>query len=413
VERELILNRLLDKYENSKHLSQPKTSKRRVMLRIGKNDLPEYTYENAEIRDRFNNAAKLLEREGIIEVEFLFDRAIISTIVLNLDNIDLAYKSAGRAHPARTAEEYCEVIKSALSNVKTAWIRDWQNDICRELETTKRLPSFCRQGMSYAKEFLGLIAYYDDLGGSTITTRALSSACFSNSKRFEQEFQDEFLRIAMQYHPEMAEQSGHTEFGVREKLELLGIWSGPELYQLSGHCIITTRSGALDLSPMYPYGLAVPGTVVDEIISFDLNKIQKVILIENLTSYNEYLRLEIKPDELVIYHGGFLSPKKQSLLQKIAESISSGIKIYFWADIDLGGFLMFECLRKIFPQLSPMRMSMEDVCKFSGFGLPRDSVYLNRLETALAKREFPFFEDAIKTILKYGVTIEQEVFLLD
>jgi hypothetical protein len=211
----------------------------------------------------------------------------------------------------------------------------------------------------------------------------------------------------------MADQSGHTEFGVREKLNLLGIWSQPELYQLSGNCIITTRSGALDLSPAYPYGLAVPGTVVDDIISFDLSDIRTVIFIENLTSYNEYLRLEIKPDELVIYHGGFLSPKKQSLLQKIAKSISSGIKVCFWADIDLGGFLMFERLRRIFPQLCPMRMSMEDIIKFSSFGLPRDPSYLKRLETALTKQEFPIFEKAIQMLLKYGVTIEQEVFLLD
>ena len=32
----LILNRLLDKYENSKHLTQPGASTRRVMLRIDK-----------------------------------------------------------------------------------------------------------------------------------------------------------------------------------------------------------------------------------------------------------------------------------------------------------------------------------------------------------------------------------------
>lgn len=35
-EAQVILNRLLDKFENSKHLSEPNVSRRRVMLRIDK-----------------------------------------------------------------------------------------------------------------------------------------------------------------------------------------------------------------------------------------------------------------------------------------------------------------------------------------------------------------------------------------
>ena len=50
-EAQVILNRLLDKFENSKHLSEPNTSRRRVMLRIDKRELPEYQYEDAVVRD--------------------------------------------------------------------------------------------------------------------------------------------------------------------------------------------------------------------------------------------------------------------------------------------------------------------------------------------------------------------------
>ena len=39
-----IINRLLDKYENSRHLSDPGTSPRRVMLKVEKRDLPAYIY---------------------------------------------------------------------------------------------------------------------------------------------------------------------------------------------------------------------------------------------------------------------------------------------------------------------------------------------------------------------------------
>lgn len=38
-EQSIILSRLLDKFENSKHLSDPGTSHRRVMLRVEKKEL--------------------------------------------------------------------------------------------------------------------------------------------------------------------------------------------------------------------------------------------------------------------------------------------------------------------------------------------------------------------------------------
>lgn len=62
----ILLSRLLDKYEKSKHLMQPGISSRRVMLRIEKNEFPEYQYENAQIRDAWNDVVKTLEAQDLI-----------------------------------------------------------------------------------------------------------------------------------------------------------------------------------------------------------------------------------------------------------------------------------------------------------------------------------------------------------
>ena len=412
MEHELILERLLEKYENSKHISQPNTSKRRVMLRINKKELPEYKYENVNVRDSFNKAVQMLEKENIVEVKFLNDRPIISVIILKIEQIDKAYRAANRINPKQAAQEFCALIESVLSAIKMPWIKSWRDDACQTIRQTLRLPSFCKQGEAYAREFLRALAYYDRLDGAVITTRAFSAACFQNSKRFEQEFQDDFLKAAMRFHPEMAEASEQEEFGAREKLALLGIYSHPELYQMSGHFSVTMQAGIIDFSPFFPYGMAISGSAVDGIISFGLQATQKIIFIENLTNYNEYLRTEIVQDELVIYHGGFLSPKKRQLLQKLSEFVPSQTKVYFWADIDLGGFRMFGRLQKIFPALSPMRMSADDVAFHAPHGLAREASYLRRLQAAMEQNEFPLFEDSIRMILQHGVTIEQEVFLI-
>jgi len=409
MERELILAKLLDKYENSKHLSEPDTSKRRVMLRIDKNDLPEYKYETADVRDRFNSAAKALVAAGIVEVKMLGDRPVIASIILNLQKITDAYKAAHRTHPAKAAEECISLIAATLSTVKTPWIQSWRDDTCETIKQTLRLPSFYRKDTSYAREFLSMLMYYDKLYDTT-TTRAFSTACFQNSKKFENEFQDEFLRAAMRFHPELTELSMQEDFGTREKLAVLGIFTHPELYQLAGCISIVTQQGETDLSPLYPNGIAIPGTAVDEILSFKLDKIRKIIFIENLTNYYEYLRTEIVSEELVIYHGGYLSPKKRQLINKLSESKPSEISVHFWGDIDLGGFQMFAQLLKVFPELLPMRMSAEIVEKYAQFGLSREPTYLERLKAAIEQNEFPLFEESIQTILHYGTTIEQEVF---
>ena len=57
-ERDVLVNRLLDKYEKSAHLLTPGRSTRRVLLNIEKKDIPEYDYEYAPVRDAFNAAAK-------------------------------------------------------------------------------------------------------------------------------------------------------------------------------------------------------------------------------------------------------------------------------------------------------------------------------------------------------------------
>ena len=99
MERDRILSRLLDKYERSKHLLEPGSSNRRVMLRIEKKELPEYDHETAAVRDAFNLAAQELERERLISIEWLKNRPVISAVSLNLTQVERCYQITGRLHP--------------------------------------------------------------------------------------------------------------------------------------------------------------------------------------------------------------------------------------------------------------------------------------------------------------------------
>jgi len=140
---------------------------------------------------------------------------------------------------------------------------------------------------------------------------------------------------------------------------------------------------------------------------------RRVTFIENKTNYDEYIRTEKQHDELIVYHGGFISPKKRALFSKLALAAQSGIALRFWGDIDLGGFQMYEQLQKTFPNVRPMRMSAAEVEKYHHNGLARAEEYLYKLRTSHFNHDGSQFKSAIDKITEYGVTIEQEAFLAE
>ncbi|MCD8367584.1 MAG: DUF2220 domain-containing protein [Clostridiales bacterium] len=410
-ETEVILSRLLDKYEKSKHLTAPGTSNRRVMLRVDRKELPEYCYEDASVRDAFNDAAARLVQQGLISVAWLKDRPVLSCVSLNLDRVSECYRLIGRMHPRERAAAVEAMLTQSLGQSSSEWISAWREDVQTEAHTHYRVPSYCRQELSFFADLLTAFHAYDALQGEAITMRAFSSKCYHDTKYFEHRIRDTFLRIALKYHTGLAAICTQGEVGVREQLAFLGIYARPELYEFSGNCGIITKTGVIDAAAAVPYGLALPSTGVDAILSVDLRDIRRIILIENKTNYDEYLLTEQTPEELVVYHGGFLSPQKRKWLSKLADARVPDVEAYFWADIDLGGFQMFAHLETILPGLRPMRMSGAEVTAYRSRGLKRSEDYLSALRAALEAGEYPLFCGAIERILEYGVTIEQEAFL--
>ena len=409
-ERSIILNRLLDKYENSKHLSEPGTSPRRVMLRVGKKEFPEYDYEDAAVRDAYNAAAQELERQQLVHLEWVKGRPLLSTVILNLNQVMQCYTLTGRVHPKVRAAHVASLVSDNLESVAVPWIASWREDICTEAQEHMKVPPFCKDDDHLLKDLLRSFREYAALSGS-VTMRAFSSKCFHDTKYFERNVREIFLRIARKYNTELALACEEGELGERDQLAFLGIYARPELYELAGDCTIQTHRGNIYVGAAAPYGLALPSTLVDTIAGIDLKTIQCITFIENKTNYDEYLISERQPEELVIYHGGFLSPQKRKLFALIGDAAPASTKVQFWADIDMGGFRMFEHLQSLIPRLQPMRMSGDFVEKYHQNGLVRPEKYLTKLKTDMQDGTYSLFVDAIKEILKYGVTIEQEIFL--
>lgn len=412
VEEKVIINRLLDKYEKSQHLLSPHLSNRRVMLRVEKNELPEYNYENAEIKDKYNSAAERLKKYELISIEWIKGINRIDKLILNLEYIENAYNFVGRSHPFKETEEFCQIIEKSLKNVRIEWIAKWRDSVCDNMRKTLKLDNDCKKGKDFIMKLVKAFSEYDLLNDD-ITMRAFSSKCYGDTKIFEKEIKDVFLKIACKYDITFQNICAEDDLSVKDKLAYFGIHTRSEIYEFSGNISLITENGKLDFSVLDNCGAAIRSTIVPFIKSFDMSNISKVIFIENKTNYDEYIASQSKDNTLIIYHGGFMSPQKRRFISKVFENAEEKTEFLFWADIDLGGFEMFYKLTEIIPRLKPSNMSADVVCKHHIYGLERNEKYLQKLQEAKTNNKYPLFNDTIDMILKYRVTIEQESFLFD
>ena len=132
MKEKLLLARLLDKYEKSKHLMRPGASARRVMLRVEKKEFPEYTYEDAQVRDDWNRVVKDLEAQHLVPAQWLSGRPVLSCVILNLEHVPECYKIADRSHPKERAQSVENMVASYLSCITTDWIAEWREEVCRQ-----------------------------------------------------------------------------------------------------------------------------------------------------------------------------------------------------------------------------------------------------------------------------------------
>ena len=378
-ERDVLVNRLLDKYEKSAHLLTPGRSTRRVLLNIEKKDIPEYDYEYAPVRDAFNAAAKALEEQQLVCIEWADNRMVMQKIVLELQNVRACYRAVGRVHPGERAERVIEQTERYLKETRTPWLAAWRDRVIADAQQKLSVPQFCREDEGRLCDLLRAFQGYDALR-DTISMRTFSIDIYHDSKYFERSVRGTFLGVARKYCAELAALCEENPLSERDQLAFLGIYARPEHYEMSGSFAVHTEKGIIDFRAAEPFGLALPGTLVDRITAIDADEIDTLTFIENKTNYDEYLCLEKGKREIAVYHGGFR---------------------------------MFEQLHEVAPQLQPMRMGADEVERYHEYGLPRTKAYLDRLRAALDADDFPQFADAAQKILLYGVTIEQEIFLAE
>ncbi len=405
-----MLSDLVKKFEKSSHFRNLNSSQRTVFLSKEKGEMKGYRWENTSSLETFAQEAIFLEGEGLVKVQWEVAEKVISRVTLQLENVEKAYRFLSITPPWKEAEEIVLYLEDELASLSVIWLKNWRDSLIDQINTIWKPPFFWKKGTNYRKNFCQLLCYYDKNPSQEMSLRQFSIQVFHNSKDLERLYLDDFLRVLREIHPELSEIHKETPLSATESLFLLGLSPREELYSLSGNLMVQFTTGTVDVGATGVGGLALPAFSCENLEKIQVYQGKQLIFIENKTNYDVF-RLSKTPEQAVIYHGGFYSQRKGQFFRKVAEFLPENLEVYFWGDIDLGGFLMFDRLREIFPQLRPYAMGAEEVVKYAEFGLERSEEYLKKLKNAQDSGRFPLFRPAIEEILRRGVTIEQEVML--
>lgn len=408
--RLLILQKLLDKYENSKAYTDPSSHSRGIYLRYNRDEFEDYWVDtSADYRLEIDRVSKELAGLGIIRIHWPRHARgeYIEKVSLCLERIDEAYRLARRT-PRQEKE-------AGLLTIVGQWLECWQSDphfprwpldflsaIHESLLHHTRLPAGFRVGET---ELLDEICRCIDTAlrlETEVPKRVFSLEVFRDSKRFEN-IEKRLVRVLREHYPDAGDYEEPAQL-----LNELGLVDNPQHVFLAGPLTLEFRGVHINVNHFEPdLGLPAPMILDCEITSLDA---ERVITVENLTSFYQ-LAMKKPPRTLLVYLGGYHNRLRRSFLLKLGQYAQQQPDLIFqhWGDLDLGGFQIFQHLKqRTGLPLQPYRMDRNTYLQHLSYGVSFDAGYRKKLAALLDKPEYELFHEVIREMLAKGKRIEQE-----
>lgn len=397
-----IVNELLDSYENSGNFDG--NTGRKVYLKKSFNRPSGDSVDYEEFLLELTN----LRGKGIVDFDWRIKGHVADKIWLMAENVQIAYDFVCRENKHGALARVGAAVRNAESRIGDGWIRLYLDRVLDDI-SQNRINGFWRADAKLVDDVLKALELIYSLKGASISMRAASIRLYSDSKRFENDIKRHIVSIAKKYEPVLAE-SDDEDISEREVLSQLGIVKMSEIFEFCGGLKVFYNDGVVDYSPI-KNGACVAGDSLSEIERMELSDVQCILFIENKTNYTEYCLNSRCKNELVVFHGGLYSPAKGNFFRLIRKALKNQ-QVFYWGDIDLGGFNMFCRLKEnIFPFLLPYNMDRRSFEQYKSRGLLRSKTYLDKIARLKDDGRYAVFSDVIDLIIDSGVTVEQEAFI--
>lgn len=386
-----LINKLLDKYENSSLFKNTNIHQITIKLNMSDELFKDYYSNKAyKYRDEIDSYIDNLSSLNLIKINK--DSHIISSIELNLNNLDKAYNYVNRISKLTVYNEYLSLLNKFKSEENSAVL---QGFIIKIEDLLNKKESIKKYFNSY-DELLFLLNGIKNIeeNKEEILLRNFSNKVFKDSKYLARHIQ-KFISIFNEF--------GNFDFiDDNEFLNYFNIYKNPTFTYIKGNIIFKINDQIINLSKLKD-SISLTEEEINNLTILEINS-DKILTIENLTTFYYF-----ESDEFIsIYLAGFNNSIKAKLLKKMYD-FNGKISFYHFGDIDCNGLtILIHLMKETQIDIKPYLMNKEILLKYIKYSDPLTNSDENKLNLFLTKKEYEPFYEVIKAMLLHRCKLEQE-----
>lgn len=332
VNQEKILNRLLDKYENSKTYEGKNQILQKFAIEpaeIWAEYVSDYA-DVAKVRD-FETEIQGLKHAGLITAEKV--SGVITKITACNESLEDYYALLGRTPKRNLIQEQLQFFQKWQENKNVVISK-----FCEEQMNRIRAGKKITYKLDVCESILRLLDYILN-NTDELLERELSVLLLGDSKVFEKKYRTKVCKIICSHMDFEAKLTGIDQPREQEKviLEEFHVFSNPSYIYLKGPIRVRFTDGKNILIGSEP--IALSSALIKKITSIVVDA-KKVITVENLTSFHR----SNSADGAYIFLSGYHNSEKQVFLKRVAKE-NPGKEWLHFGDTDPDGFYILEHLR--------------------------------------------------------------------
>ena len=394
-----ILQKLLTKYESSKTYKGTNSVVQNFSIKPA-DIFKEYEKDSTDINaiEDFEKQCKLLESEGLIQLEWKYERISKIISISTEDNWNKIRIILGVKDKNTRLKEEIAFYSSVSEKTSSHKI---VNDFCKTQIERLQGGKHAEYSLEDANNIIALLSYILQ-NKNEILERELSISVLSNSKSWESKYKTKILRILKKsgYFDSLIENCADEKEVNKVILEECNIFANPSYVYFKGNGTIFFENGNITRTcSEIPF--AISSASIEKINSFEITD-SKIMTVENLTSFN---RIN-EDDTFYIFLSGYHNSAKQNFLKKIYSQNAE--KEYFhFGDIDPDGFYILENLRsKTSIAFKPYKMGISELEKYSDYTKTLEE---NDILKAKALIDKGHHKEIMEYMLKHNQKLEQEI----
>lgn len=392
-----ILNALLDSYERSAVFMGTNKVAVHISFPFQKKTIPEYFDEGSLAYEDIHAELRELEQRGWLQIVWRRGKEghIVQKAVLVEEKADSIYSYLGRTPKAQRLDENIRLFEELGEQYASSVCRAFLYWLLERLRQGKSVKEFL--AIENPEESARLIraVHLIETNAKPCYLREFSVSAFGDSKALEGML-GTLGKVFRRFDGRLCDMDISAILAEHE------IYQTPNYVYLKGEGSLKMGESLIRLSS-FRQGIGISGEDIGRMELLSLEKVKKVITIENLTTFFRWA----EPESMIIYLGGYHNSLRRRLLCMVYDKLPEAEYLHF-GDIDVGGFEIYEdlCAKTKIP-FHPYYMDLDTLIKYQSYARPLTDTDKKRIHLRLQAPSCPY-RDLFQYMLVHNLKLEQE-----